>query len=113
MTLVKLKSDQDLTLSMRNVDVTKQLEPCLPHLFRSSVFTSASTSASDQNASFQRDYYDQILTILLAHLHTRNDPDLELMGAVQLLMEVCETEPNCDKRLVSGLYDEIRHRMEA
>ena len=30
-----------------------------------------------------------------------------------LLTEVVETEPNVDKRLVTAIYDELRHRTEA
>ena len=57
-------------------------------------------------------YYDRILTILSQHLEQRSEPDLELMGSLQLLMAVIETEPNCDKRLVTRIYDELRCRME-
>ena len=34
------------------------------------------------------------------------------MGALQLLINVFETEPNVDKRIVTKIYDQIRHKME-
>lgn len=58
------------------------------------------------------DYYDNVLQILQSHLSSRNDVSLDLLGAVVLLTEVVETEPNVDKRLVTEIYDELRHRIE-
>ena len=39
MTLDRLSKDQDLTLSIVNLDTNKTLNPCLPHLFQPSCFS--------------------------------------------------------------------------
>jgi hypothetical protein len=54
-----------------------------------------------------------VLEILLTHIKNRKDPSLDLLGAVNLMIKVVEVEPNVNKRLVSHIFEEIRHRMEA
>lgn len=47
------------------------------------------------------------------HLRSREDPSVDLYQATKLLTQICDIEPNVNKSLVSELYDEIVHRMEA
>ncbi len=47
------------------------------------------------------------------HLRSREDPSVDLYQASKLLTQICDIEPNVNKSLVSELYDEIVHRMEA
>ena len=47
------------------------------------------------------------------HLRSREDPSVDLYQTTKLLTQICDIEPNVNKSLVSELYDEIVHRMEA
>ena len=102
--LDKLAEDSDLTLMIANQDESKNLNVLLPYLFKTSL----------QEAAFaQTQFYDSVLEILLTHLKKRQDPSLEMLGAVSLMSKVVEMEPNVNKRLVTQIFEEIRQRMES
>jgi hypothetical protein len=103
-TLERLAKDDDLTLNIANYDDNKNLNVLLPYLFKTS-----SQGAETANTQF----YDSVLDTLLSNLKNRKDPSLDLLGSVCLMTKVVEMEPNVDKRLVTHLYEEIRHRIEA
>ena len=97
--LERFEKDRDLTLRFSNFDVNKHLNLSLPYLFKST------------KASLTRRYYERILEVTLDHLR-RADPSTCLFGATNTLISVFETEPNVNKRIVTALYDELRHRTE-
>ena len=102
--LERFEADSDLTLSFVNQDENKCLNAILPHLFV--------TSKTGPAQLAKTEYYNGILQAMHNHLSDRQDPSLCLYGAVSLLTRICEAEPNVNKRLVSDLYERLRHQTE-
>lgn len=100
MALEKLRADHDLTLMVANIHQAKELNVILPYLFK--------TSKSGSHDSF----YNDVITILLEHLQKRNELSLDTRGAMKLLKDVLEVEPNVDKQKVAQVFDLIRHQVE-
>ena len=97
--LDRIEKDRDLTMRFTNYDMNKCFNLCLPNLFKTS------------KGAVTRRYYERILEVTLDHLR-RADPSTCLFGATNTLISVFETEPNVNKRIVTALYDELRHRTE-
>lgn len=103
MALEKLRADDDLTLMLANTQQAKELNLILPYLFKTS------TVDGRRNCT---EFYNSVVSTLREHLKRRNDPSQDTSGAIKLLKEVLQAEPNVDKQTVAQVFDLIRHQVE-